>query len=62
MDYNKKDTESVDEWLERISVAAERSVKNMEQIKSDMKRDGVIGFCSECSCNIYKKKKHICEI
>lgn len=60
--YIKLDNETTTEWLARLSAAGNRSIKNIEKVKSDMKRDGVIGFCPECSCDIYKDREHICSV
>lgn len=60
MSLEKKETETVTEWLARLDVEAQKSINNMVQIKEDMKRDGVIGFCPECGCNRYKDKPHTC--
>lgn len=60
MDYSKRDDETVSDWLERLDKAAKKSIKNIEDVKSDMIKNGVVGFCPNCGCDIYKDKEHKC--
>lgn len=59
-EFSKRDNESTDEWLERLDVEFKRSSSNIKKTFSDMKKDGVVAFCKECGCNIYKDIEHIC--
>ena len=61
MEYKQKIGETSEDYLKRLFAEGDRSIKNLKKIKEDMKRDGVIGFCKECGCDIYKDKKHKCE-
>ena len=56
----QKEGESSDAYIKRLCAAGDKAIKNIEKVKKDMKRDGVIGFCSECGGNRYAHKKHTC--
>ena len=56
----KKIDESTEDYLKRLFAEADRAVENINKVKEDMKRDGVIGFCHDCGCNLYTDKEHIC--
>lgn len=45
---------------ERLILEAEKCIKNIEDVKSDMKDKGIIGFCKHCSFDIYADKLHEC--
>jgi hypothetical protein len=57
----QKPDESKEDYLKRLFAEGERSIANLKQIKEDMKRDVVIGFCNKCGCNSYADKEHKCE-
>lgn len=46
--------------VEKAINQAKAAIKNIEVIKRHMKAKGVIGFCSNCGCNLYKDKQHKC--
>lgn len=56
----KKHGESSKDYVKRLFAEADKCIRNIEDTKEDMKKAGVIGFCSECGCNIYKYKEHKC--
>jgi hypothetical protein len=57
----QKPNESKEDYLKRLFAEGDRAIANLKQIKEDMKRDGVIGFCNKCGCNRYADKEHKCE-
>lgn len=59
-EFTQKPDESNEDFLKRLFAEGDRATNNLNKIKEDMKRDGVIGFCKECGCNKYANKKHIC--
>jgi hypothetical protein len=56
----QKQNESNEEYLKRLFAEGDSAVSNLKKITSDMKKDGVVGFCKECGVDIYKDKKHKC--
>jgi hypothetical protein len=50
-----------EDFLKQLFADADRSIANLKQIKEDMKRDGVVGFCNKCGCNLYADKEHKCK-
>jgi hypothetical protein len=57
----RKIGESSEEYVKRLFAEADRAIENIEKVKQDMKRDGVIGFCNKCGCHRFANKEHKCE-
>jgi len=47
--------------IEELFREGDKTIANIELVKKDMKKRGIIGFCKECGCNIYKNKNHNCK-
>ncbi len=58
----QKQNESKEDYLKRLFAEGDSAVSNLKKIKSDMKQDGVVGFCKECSEDIYHGREHKCSI
>lgn len=56
----KRDDESVTEWLARLTKEAEKGFKRIEEQFVEMKDKGIVAFCSRCGSSIYKDKVHEC--
>jgi len=56
----QRQNESNEDYLKRLFAEGDSAVSNLKKVKSDMKQDGVVGFCKECSASIYKDKEHKC--
>ncbi len=56
----QKPNESNDDYVKRLIADADKAINNLNHTFSDMKRDGIIGFCKNCGCNIYENKRHKC--
>ncbi len=61
-EFEQREGESNDDYIKRLCSMADKSVKSLEQTFSDMKKDGVTGFCKHCGCNKYANKEHKCEV
>ena len=56
----QRENETEQDYLKRLFAESDRSIANVKKIKEDMKREGVIGFCNKCGCNLYSNKEHRC--
>lgn len=60
MEFNQKEGEDDVAYVNRLCPLAENSIANLKQIEMYMRKDGVVGLCKKCKCNLYLDKKHIC--
>lgn len=57
----QRENESSADYLKRLFAEGDKAIKNIAETKADMKKKGIIGFCSKCGCNRYEGKEHKCD-
>jgi hypothetical protein len=54
----RKKNETTDAYLKRLFEMGDQAVSNLNKVKADMAKAGVVGFCKECGGDLFKDVKH----